>query len=196
MSERQIDKAIDDAVRDLMNVDADPAFRARVAARLQQRPAHFSGWRQLAIASAALAAIVIGMVLFRDGDAPAVRQAPVSSVASNGSAKPAPEVSAAPPARPLPLPAPAPDRATARRTAPRPPITGGNVTQEIPRAALLATVADAVEAAGGEPAGSFRPIEVQPITAAPIRPPQLEIAPLAPIGQIVIAPLDPRIQRN
>ncbi len=30
MSERQIDEAIDEAVRDLMNVDADAAFRARV----------------------------------------------------------------------------------------------------------------------------------------------------------------------
>ena len=31
MTERQIDEAIDAAVRDLMNVDADPAFRARVS---------------------------------------------------------------------------------------------------------------------------------------------------------------------
>ena len=194
MSERQIDKAIDDAVRDLMNVDSDPAFRARVAARLHERPAHFTGWRQLAIASAAVPAIVIALVLFRDAGAPAVRPAPAATVASDDSAKPARVVETAPPGRPLPPPAPV--RGTMRRTAPRPPITGRNVTHEIPRASLLATVADAGDATGAEPAGTFRPIEVQPITAPAIRPPQLEIAPLAPISQIVIAPLDPRVQRN
>ena len=38
MTEREIDTAIDRAVRDLMDVDTDAAFRARVTARLH-RPA-------------------------------------------------------------------------------------------------------------------------------------------------------------
>ena len=38
MIEREIDTAIDRAVRDFMDVDTDAAFRARVTARLQ-RPA-------------------------------------------------------------------------------------------------------------------------------------------------------------
>jgi hypothetical protein len=192
MSERQIDKAIDDAVRDLMNVDAGPAFRARVAARLHDRPRHFTAWRQLAVASAAVAAVVIAVVLFREGAAPAMRHAPAATVASADPAKPAPAIENAAPVR---LPPPPPGRVAARRVAPRLQSTARNVTQEIPRASLLATVADG-GIAGTEPAGSFPPIEVQPITAPAIRPSQLEIAPLAPISQIVITPLDPRVQRN
>ena len=192
MSERQIDKAIDDAVRDLMNVDAGPAFRSRVAARLHERPRHFPGWRQLAVAAAAVAAVVIAVVLFRDGGAPPARQALVAPVASDNPAKPTPAIEPVASVRRPPLPS---GRVATRRVAPKLPSTARNVTQEIPRASLLATVADGGNA-GAEPAGSFRPIEVQPITAPAIRPSQLEITPLAPISQIVITPLDPRVQRN
>ena len=36
MTEREIDTVIDRAVRDLMDVDTDAAFRARVTARLHR----------------------------------------------------------------------------------------------------------------------------------------------------------------
>lgn len=192
MSERQIDKAIDDAVRDLMNVDAGPAFRERVAARLHERPRYVPGWRQLALGSAAVAAVVLAVVLFRERAAPDVRQVATDTVASENRANPKPAIEAAAPVRLPPRP---PDRVAPRGVTPRAPRTARNVTQEIPRASLLATMADGGNG-GAETAGGFRPIEVQPITAPAIRPPQIEITPLAPISQIVITPLDPRIQRN
>ena len=72
MSERQIDEAIDEAVRDLMNVDADAAFRARVVERLRKPTSHAPFWRQLSIVSGAVGIAVIAVALTRSAEKPAV----------------------------------------------------------------------------------------------------------------------------
>ena len=190
MSERQIDSAIDDAVRDLMSVDADPAFRARVAARLRERSPRGGHWRQLLAASAAVAALIIAAVLFRGTHEPAMPRAIPTGTTSTDGQKPVPRVAAPGLIAPLGTPSPG-----TRRIAARPQMRNRNVTQEIPRASLLAAVADVSDGAAVE-RGSFRPIDIEPIAAPAITPPELMIAPLAPISQIVIAPFDSPIGRN
>ena len=64
MIEREIDTAIDRAVRDFMDVDTDAAFRARVTARLQ-RPAHRAWTPRLAVAAVATVAIAVALLWFR-----------------------------------------------------------------------------------------------------------------------------------
>src|SRR5688572_16272519 len=103
MSERQIDDAIDHAVRDLMNVDADSAFRARVAERLRQPEPRRHAWRQLAVASAAAAVVVIGVAVLRDKPAPS--SVPASAVVASA---PAAAPVAAPPVQPVPAVSPEP----------------------------------------------------------------------------------------
>ena len=194
MSERQIDDAIDHAVRDLMNVDADSAFRARVAERLHQPKPRGHVWRQLAIASATAAAIVIGVAMWRDKPAPANLPTP-GLVASAPTAPPV----AAPPVPPAPVASREPRPAPART---RPSLAP---TQRIARGTLVATVAgDPLPAdgppesapGGVEPVDPIASIEVEPIAQKPIVTAAITITPLAPISELVIAPLNPRIERD
>src|SRR3954471_22887585 len=128
MSERQIDAAIDAAVRELMDVDADPAFRARVAARLHKRKAPVHFWPALAVASAAAALMAIGVFVVRDTPAPRPDQG--GSVASI-------EPRAATTPRDIaPPPVPPARRARASHAAP------DAATHAIPRGTLVGAVAD------------------------------------------------------
>ena len=99
MSERQIDEAIDEAVRDLMNVDADAAFRARVVERLRKPKSHAPFWWQLSIVSGAVGIAVIGVVLTRTGEKPAVEPVP-AAVTSAVQPRPAVEPRVAGPSAP------------------------------------------------------------------------------------------------
>src|SRR6187200_1838134 len=99
MSERQIDQAIDEAVRELMNVDADAAFRARVVERLRKPKSHAPFWRQLAIVSGAVGIAVIAVALTRSGEKPAVEPAP-AAVTSAVQPRPALEPRVAGPSAP------------------------------------------------------------------------------------------------
>jgi hypothetical protein len=190
MSERQIDEAIDAAVRDLMNVDADPAFRARVVDRLRQPKSRFGlGWRQLSVAAAALV-VVVGVVLMRGGAKPVVHP-PSSHVASSALAKTAPRAGSQPP-QITPNVEPRPAVRTPRRQA------GDVVTHQIARGSLVATVAGAdagspAPALGEEP---LEPIRMEPIGPAVIVVPEVRIAPLAPVSEIVITPLESGRERN
>jgi len=191
MSERQIDEAIDAAVQDLMNVDAAPAFRARVVERLRKPASHGTRWRQLSLAGAAVAIVVTGAALMRNGKGPAIeeRQGPVAAAV----VRPSPAVEPPRTERPAPVATRPPVRAGAR---PNP----SNPTQEMSRGTLVATVADgsAVDPPpeSVEPTNAIRPIEVPPIAQAPIITPEIVVAPLAPLGGLVIAPLDPRTERD
>src|SRR5688500_3388802 len=113
MTERQIDEAIDGAVRDLMDVDADPAFRARVLSRLEH-PARRVGWFRLAAVTAGAAAIVVALLLTRE-------PAPAPSIVRNEPARTAAPVSPQPPsidgAQQAPAPRPQRERGTRARPA-------------------------------------------------------------------------------
>lgn len=189
MSERQIDEAIDEAVRDLMNVDADPAFRGRVVERLRKPKSHAPFWWQLSIVSGAVGIAVIGVVLTRTGEKPAVEPVP-AAVTSAVQPRPAVEPGAGPSAPAVTRP---PVRSTAHRTT-------GNPTQQISRGALVATAADDAPAFVPtdevEPLSQIRPIELTPIVQAPIITTEIAIAPIAPATAIMIAPLGPQAERQ
>ncbi len=132
MSERQIDEAIDEAVRDLMNVDADPAFRGRVVERLRKPKPHAPFWRQPMVAAAAVVVVVIGVALMRKTEKPGVEERPAavaSAVAPQPVVEPRAEERTAPTVTRQPM------QAAARRST-------GNPTQQISRGALVATAAD------------------------------------------------------
>lgn len=189
MSERRIDNAIEQAVRDLMNVDADAAFRARVVERLRKPKSRAPFWRQLSIVSAAAAIAVIALVMTRDGEQPAV-EAPPAAVASTVAPQPPVEPAAA-------EPAPRVGRPPAPRPARRRP---ANPTIEITRGALVAAVTDEAFGpplpGGVAPLSDIRPIELAPIAPAPITTTEITVAPIAQPSELVIAPLDPRIERE
>ena len=190
MSERQIDEAIDQAVRDLMNVDADSAFRARVAERLRKPKSRAPFWGQLSIVSGAAALVVIVVVMTRDGAKPAL-QAPAPAVGSAETSRPAAAPVVGEPSAPsVPRPVAAP---MARRRQ-------GNPTHQIARGALVATVADEgfeTPLAGGvEPLSGIRPIELAPIAPAPIITTEITVAPLAQPSEVVIVPLAPQMERE
>jgi hypothetical protein len=191
MSERQIEEAIDAAVRDLMNVDADPAFRARVVERLRKPASHSAVWRQVSVAAVAIAIAVTGAALIRNGKGSAVEER--HSPAAVAAPPPAPAIEPRTSERPVPVPSRLPIR-----TGPRP--NANNPTHEVSRGALSATVADAVAADPApesvEPLNTIRPIEVSPIEQTPIVTAEIAIAPLAPLSGLVIAPLDPRRERD
>jgi len=190
MSEPHIDDAIDAAVRDLMNVDAEPAFRARVVERLR-KPALPAGiWRQLSLVGAAIAIVVIGAVLIRNGRPPAADERGGALAIAVAPPGPAPEPQA--PERPPAVATRLPVRAGARPSA-------SNPTHAMARGALAATVAGAPAAEpaeGVEPLNGIMPIEVPPITQAPIITTEIAVAPLAPLSGLVIAPLDLRTARD
>jgi hypothetical protein len=191
MSERQIDEAIDVVVRDLMNVDADPAFRARVVERLRRPKPRGSFWRQLSMAAAALV-VIIGVVVMRDSRRPAVERGgstPLTPAVAQ------PQVAASREARqPAPV-APAPQRI--RRDVRRQP------TQTIARGALVATVAPDAPSIVGQDAPPTESVRLEPL--APIRPivvtplaadPGVVVTPLAPIADVQLSTLDPRSPRH
>ena len=189
MSERQIDQAIDEAVRDLMNVDADAAFRARVVERLRKPASHAPFWRQLSIVSGAVGIAVIAVVLTRSGGKPAVETVP-AAVTSAVQPRPAVEPRVAGPSAPAVM---------------RPPVQSSrqrradNPTHQIARGALAATVADdaAVPPPDGiEPMGHIRPIALAPIAPEPIVTTEIVIAPLARPSKLVMVPLAPQIERE
>ena len=189
MSERQIDAAIDEAVRDLMNVDADAAFRARVVERLRKPTSHAPFWRQLSIVSGAVGIAVIAVALTRSGEKPAVEPAP-AAVTSAVQPRPAVEPRVAGPS------APAATRPPARSSAQR---RAENPTHQIARGALAATVADDAAAPppdGIAPMGHIRPIALAPIAPEPIITTEIVIAPLTLPSELVIVPLAPQIERE
>jgi hypothetical protein len=195
MSERQIDKAIDDAVRDLMNVDADPAFRARVVERLRQPKSHGPFWRQFAVAAAAVVVVAIGVALMRQVEEPGVEDQP-APVASTAAPQPALEPRADSPAPPA-----------ASRPPRRPAIRPGasQPTHAISRGALVATVADeppadlviASNTDDVTPLPAIQPIEVAALPSIPaISTAPIVVEPVTPLSELGVAPLAPRGERK
>jgi hypothetical protein len=137
-----------------------------------------------------VAVVVVGVVLMRSPESPAVEQRPAPVAATV--------------ARP-----PAVEPATAAATAPvvtRPPMPSAarrrpdDPTHQISRGALIATVVDeppgTVPPEGVEPLSFIRPIELAPITPTPIVTTEIAIAPLAAPRELVIVPLTPQIERD
>lgn len=188
-----LDGAIDRAVREMMNVDADGAFRARVLARLDRGRAGWSSPWRLAIAAAVIAAVVIVVTVprvsrEREGASPAALTATRRS-----ELPPRPDRRAAAAA-----PASAAAEPRASRATRRPPARP-NVTQELPAGMLSAAVADepADSTIPAIPAlDSIDPIAIEPLRSPPIETEPIVVAPLSPMAAVQIAPLSPQIERD
>lgn len=190
MTDRQLDDAIDRAVRDMMNVDADAAFRARVFDRLDGPKRAHDGWRPMALAGAT--AVIVAVVTFMMTRDP--RPLPSASQESASAGAPQAQVPAPPRAavgvdNSRPRVERTASSATRQRT---PPVF---VANQPATGLIVATAAD-------EPAVSIEPLEaIEPIHVAPLPSPQfvaggVVVAPLDPIAEVQIAPLSPRSERD
>ena len=184
MTEREIDTAIDRAVRDLMEVDTDASFRARVTARLQ-RPARRMLLRPLAAVALTATAIAAAVVWMRPSSPDVPATTPVAATSAPTTATP-PLTTGAGRDRGVALPgAAARTEAKPRRTAASP----------IPRGTVVAAVADS-PASTIPPLAALDPISVEPIAQTSIVPSEIVVAPLSPISELEISPLEPRTARN
>jgi hypothetical protein len=183
MTEPEIDTAIDRAVRDLMNVDADSAFRARVTARLE-RPARRTWVPRLVTAVVTAAAIIAALIWLR----PSPVNAPESTAALE-TTRPAPVVS--PLVRRSGLPQP-PVRRVGRPAART--IAPAASPGDIPPGVIVATAFET-------PLGALAPlrpleaIEIAPIAQTRIAPADIVVAELSPIAELQIPQLEPRAAR-
>lgn len=186
MTEREIDTAIDRAVRDLMDVDTDAAFRARVTARLQ-RPARRQLLRPLAAVALTATALAVAFVWMRPSSSlPDVRALPpVAKLGTPTAAAPS-QIASAGSNRPAALPRLQPTTSARVRRSTAPPIQRG---------AIVAAVADA-PANDIAPLTAIDPIDVEPISQTPIAPSEIVVAPLSPISEMQISPLEPRTARD
>ena len=188
-----IDAAIDRAVREIMDVDPDAAFRARVLARLERRPAGWSAWApgRMAMAGISVVLVLIAGVLLRT-PAPHVAPGPqpiaIKDVPAPGAA-----------ASVTPEPSSRAATATAAAVPPAPPRrheVRANVTQQLARGLLTATVASEEPAEPIDAVPGIDPLTVEPIAAPSIAATPLTIAPIASITAVQIAPLSPQLQRD
>jgi hypothetical protein len=184
MTEREIDSAIDRAVRDLMNVDTDAAFRARVTARLQP-PARRQLLRPLAAVALTATACAAAFLWMRPSSSPVPASAPLAGITSPPPAATTQRGSAVSP-RPAPLPSPPPTVSARVRRATASPIQRG---------AVVAAVAE-VLANDIAPLTAIDPIVVQPLAQEAIVPSEIVVAPLSPISDVQISPLEPRTARD
>jgi hypothetical protein len=181
MTEPEIDTAIDRAVRDLMNVDGNGAFRARVTARLE-RPARRRS--RLSLVAAAVVAAILAIVWARTSgvDAPAPSTSVVVAPRETGER-------IAGPGRPAevaktvtaPSALPAVSRSAAR-------------PDGIPRRAIGATTVEAPP--GIPPLPALASISLEPIVQASIAPTAIVVASLPPIAEVQIELLEPRTERQ
>jgi hypothetical protein len=128
MNENKVDRAIDRAVQTLMSAEPRPGMRGRVLARLDEAPRGTMRWPGLGFAALTMAAILVGVYVFRSDPAvtPAPRQVAVSEPAAP-SPDPAQPTTIAPAPRPVEAapstaPAASPDPA-ARQPRPQAPRT-------------------------------------------------------------------------
>jgi hypothetical protein len=185
MTEPEIDTALDRAVRDLMDVDADAAFRARVAQRLK-RPDGRRARPWLLAVPAVAAVIVIALVWMRPSPDAPVGPARAARVEAPSGTAPLPQTGAGlAPSSVTPSPA-SPARQSSRRAA----------TASIARGAIVATVAEAAPAAIAPPLTAPDSIEVEPIGQTLVATAAIVVAPLSPITEIEVSPLEPRTARD
>jgi hypothetical protein len=178
-----IDRAIDRAVRDMVQVDPALGLRHRVLSRLDASPRRSSGVPRYAWGAAMFAIVVLMLMLVRDQPSEPVTTGPVAAEVS--------EVAAPAPDRPVERPLVRPTPPSSRREA------FPNVTREAIRMPQVENVfgapspsvsASAARDTGSAEAGSeeafddrhvaVAPLIISPLTPAPIEMPAIVIQPL------------------
>jgi hypothetical protein len=190
----RLDRAIDRAVRTMMQVDPPPGLRRRIDARLAASPER--AWPMsyaFAIAAVFVVAVALGLMLVQSGGQPGTGASPQATPVQQA-AVPAPPPAVAPPAAaPAPAP-PAPGTRAASKDRPRagsiPLPRIGNIFGEPSGRVASASIERADDAASEVPAdrtaaanpGSqtlggpaplhIAPLEVKPLQVAPLAPPR------------------------
>jgi hypothetical protein len=185
MSEEDLDRAIDRAVHEVMNVDTDGTFRARVMARLEPRRRVFS-WPRLTLATAAGAALVLAFVMTRPQE---------SSITPHSTAPASTSASSAPAVAPQPTASSSRDHvdeaaASARR---EPAVKNSRGARSTLIAAAVAEAAPTVDL---EPLQRIEPINVAPLQPTPIEPDAIVVEPLAPIVEVQVTSMTPQSERD
>jgi hypothetical protein len=181
MTEPELESAIDRAVRDLMSVDADSAFRTRVTARLE-RPARLRRAWWLGTIATVSAAIAFA-VWMRTTGAP-IEPRPIARLE-------APVLRATPPPTGAALPSAAPAPSPSVRT---PDLARRAAAMPVARGAIVAAVAEAPSSIS--PLAALESIRIGMITQTPIGPAAIDVAPLPPLAEVQISPLEPQTERQ
>lgn len=186
------DKAIDRAVREMLDVEPPAGFRARVLRRIAGSDGEMASgfgrkilWFAAPVAAAALIALA---VLLPSRSAP--RPQPQATVVAT-------------PPQPVPSPAPppvvsAPPPGKAARTAPAPRVAAA-APRRVPSApdrVVAAVFAPGETGTEIEPLKAITPIEVAPIAEHRVTTGEISVRPLNPIVELQIAPLNPSERRN
>lgn len=183
-----LDRAIDGAVREMLDVEQPAGFRGRVLDRIEGgSPAITSGlgvasafrrkiyWAAVPLAAAAIA--ILAVLLPRHAERPQ----PSVTVATS---QPQPTI---PPATP---PVPEPVVAAARQPRPQP-------SRVVERAVVAAAFEPAAPVGTPiEPLTRIDPIVVAPLTTASIAPDEISLRPLMTITEVQVAPLNSPDRRN
>ena len=178
-----LDKAIDRAVREMLDVEPRADLRARVVARIDEPRSSFQlavpSLQRFALVVGAAAVLVLVLVLVRRAEPPSQ---PPATAGVQVPEKPPVVIGPQPP---VGVPA-VQTLATTAKSA---------VAQESPRVAYAAS-ADATAAAAIDPLKAITPIEVAPIAQSSITPEPIGVHPLDPITEMQIAPLSPPDRRD
>lgn len=181
-----LDKAIDRAVRDMLDVEPPADLRGRVVDRIEQLPASgfrlpAAGWRFGVLAAAAAVVVVLAVTLSQRAAVVRPLTAPTVAITTQGTAPVRPAQASSLHAGPSPdarVIASVPERA-ARRD--RMSATGTDIPQD--RANDIA------------PLASITPIAIAPVTQESIAPADITIRPLTAVDELQIAPLTPPDRR-
>ena len=183
-----LDAAIDRAVREMLSVEPPPGLRGRVLDRIES-PRRSIGWIWIAGPVAAAAVILVAVLAsWRHSAQPEPPAGPsIAKVEQNLGSPPvlqAPKFSESPNVISIPV-----------RSAPAP---GEQPSRHGVEARLLvAAVAPATDDASGvDPLTPIVPITVPAVRPADIAHQEIAIGPLAPIGELQVAPLSPPERRN
>jgi hypothetical protein len=186
--ESHLDRAIDRAVRDMMDVDPRPGFRHRVLGRLDPSSARWTLVPRFAMTAGALAAVVLAVfVIGRDRghdagtDATPSRPPAVQSAARDAGPAVSTPAAATPPQRRRGDPGRRPRRLT-REPIPIPRVANVFGTRTNGIAAAAVPESDAVWPASLPDTRGEQPSPIAPIVIPPIESP----------APIVIPPLNPR----
>jgi hypothetical protein len=193
MSDAGFDRAIDEAVRELLDVEQPAGFRSRVLRRIEARSLPPEGgsykrflWAALPIAAAAI--LILAVLLPRTTEQP--QQTPPATTTARVEPPPA-------------ATAPTSPRVTPRTTTPQPAMVGA--PRVVPRSAVrphegmvAAALFDTAENATTDiaPLKTITPIQVAPVSDHTVAPTEIAVRPLNPISDVAIAPLTPPERRN
>jgi hypothetical protein len=177
MDDKQIDHAIDRAVREMMQVDPRPGMRARVIARVSRPEPRTNPWMRITAAGSLVAALLfVTIMLGRPEPAPGPTPTTIAEAPRSAPQQPV--------ATPLTQPERAPVRRVPRQAAP--PLAESRLVQ----AASFEAAEPFEPSVTIDPIAPIEAIQVTELTTKAIDSTEITIPPI-PVATIDVAPLPP-----